>query len=96
MAFTDEEEEKLRALLNPPTPPTPTKKDEEEEDEQTPNPDEMTVKKADYDALCARVEAQARILAQHGIGEDDEAKKQKAKEEEEKQKKNVSQWLQTL
>lgn len=88
MALTEEQEKALLEML--------AKKDEPPQEPQKPTGE--TVLKADYDALKARADEQARLLAVYGYNgeKSDEEKKKEEEKKQEENKKAVSDWIKTL
>ena len=92
MALTEEQEKALLEML--------AKKGEppQEPPQEPPRETGETVSKAEYDALKARADEQARLLAVYGYN-GEKSDEEKKKEEEQKQAKNktaVSAWIKTL
>lgn len=88
MALTEEQEKALLELLS-------QKKEPPQEPPKEPG---ETVAKAEYDALKARADEQARLLAVYGYNgeKSDEEKKKEEEKKEADNKKAVSDWIKTL
>lgn len=88
MALTEEQEKALLELLSK----------KEEPPQEPPKETGETVSKAEYDALKARADEQARLLAVYGYNgeKSDEEKKKEEEKKQEENKKAVSAWIKTL